>query len=240
MIRAEILFIARKKKFFLELEQLLLQGGIAATWAVNSRGAPSHFDTDRKQMVVLDCPAEGVIHSLTLSQEIRNHYSGLLLLISGQDDSEFHCLALGSGIDASLAYATGTALICANIQALLRRFAPQKPAPRLMFGKLILDARRRDAFVDGQAVELSTTEFQILWALAQKPGYAVSREEIHQDLYKTAYQGYDRRIDLYVSRIRQKIGDHSERPRFLKTVRGIGYQFIAEENGLTKQYSPDT
>ncbi|MCF6180322.1 MAG: helix-turn-helix domain-containing protein, partial [Geopsychrobacter sp.] len=69
-------------------------------------------------------------------------------------------------------------------------------------------------------------EFQLFWSLAQKAGCVVSRDDIHLDLYNAAYNGYDRNIDLYISRIRQKIGDDPSLPRYLKTVRGVGYMFV--------------
>ena len=116
----------------------------------------------------------------------------------------------------------------ANVKALLRRFAPAKPPSAVTFGKLIVDANRRDVFVAGRAVQLSTIEFQLVWYLAQSPGCVVTRDEISLELYHTAYNGYDRNIDLYVSRIRQKIGDDPTAPRYLKTVRGVGYQFVGD------------
>ena len=232
MIRAEIQLIARKTEFFLELEQRLTLAGIAVAWAADTQKEIPSLEIRQAHMVVLDCPkGQEVSHGLTMSQKIRDYYSGLLVLVSGQENSDFHSLALSLGIDASFTYTAGPSLLDANIQALLRRFVLQQPSPQLIFGNLTIDPGRRDAFVAGQALELSTIEFQLLWALAQKPGCAVSREEIHQNLYKTAYNGYDRSIDLYVSRIRQKIGDYSECPHCVKTVRGIGYQFIAVGNG---------
>jgi hypothetical protein len=122
----------------------------------------------------------------------------------------------------------GAPLVAANIKALLRRFAPAGPSSVLTFGELIVNANRRDVFVAGRAVRLSTIEFQLFWCLCRKPGLVVTRDEISLEIYHAAYNGYDRNIDLYVSRIRQKIGDDPTLPRYLKTVRGVGYQFVGE------------
>ncbi len=121
-------------------------------------------------------------------------------------------------------------LIAALIKALLRRFVPTKLVQQLTFGNVTIDAERRDAFIGGQALTLSSIEFRLFWCLAQKTGRVVSRDELHKDMYKTTYNGYDRSIDLYVSRIRQKFGNYPVSAIRLKTVRGIGYQLIDDTN----------
>ncbi len=120
----------------------------------------------------------------------------------------------------------GAPLLAAKAGRLLRRFGPPSPEAVLTFGNLTVDANRRDAFVASQAAQLSTIEFQLIWYLAQKPGCVVTRDEIYQELHSAAYNGYDRRIDVYMSRIRQKIGDDPASPSYLKTVRGVGYQLM--------------
>jgi DNA-binding response OmpR family regulator len=111
---------------------------------------------------------------------------------------------------------------------LLRRFASTTPRI-LTFGRLTIDSNQRDAYVAGQAANLSSQEFQVIWYLASNPGGVVSRDEIYRDLRNSAYNGYDRSIDVYVSRIRQKIGDLPSSSSYLKTVRGVGYQFVGAE-----------
>jgi DNA-binding response OmpR family regulator len=76
---------------------------------------------------------------------------------------------------------------------------------QLTFGRLTVNANRRDAFIAGRAAQLSTIEFQLIWSLAQKPGCVVTRDEIYRELYNADYKGYGRKIDLYISRIRQTI-----------------------------------
>ena len=143
-------------------------------------------------------------------------------------NERFHLLALDLGADASLPVSAGVPLVAANAKALLRRFAPARTPSVMTFGRLSIDANRRDVFVEGQAVEMSTIEFQLFWYLAQKPGCVVTRDEIYRELHSSVYNGYDRGIDVYVSRIRQKIGDTPSSPRYLKTVRGKGYQFVGQ------------
>ncbi len=227
MNQTKVLLIARSTETYLNLKHLLGQDDIRICHVECWAGKLLLTETDHPHLVVLDCPGSGV-DGLTVCQEIRKRYSGLLVLVSEYGDEQFHILALSLGADASLPVTAGAPLVAANVKALLRRFAPASPRSVRTFGELTVDANRRDVFIAGQAVQLSTIEFQLFWFFSQKPGCVVTRDEIFLELYHAAYNGYDRNIDLYVSRIRQKIGDDPTAPRYLKTVRGAGYQFVGE------------
>lgn len=222
-----VLIISQTTKLYSDLKHLLGQDEIIFCQAQHWEEAASFLESRQTQLIVLDCPGTGV-DGLAVCQEIRARYSGLLVLVSEYGDERFHVLALDLGADVSLPNSVGVSLIAATVKALLRRFAPTGPPAVLDFGRLRVDTKKRDVFIEEQAVQLSTIEFQLFWFLAQKPGCVVSREEIHRELYQAAYNGYDRNIDLYISRIRQKIDDDPTDSRYLKTVRGVGYQFMGE------------
>ncbi|SDZ83025.1 two-component system, OmpR family, response regulator RstA [Desulfuromusa kysingii] len=186
----------------------------------------SEIGSDDLQFVVLICPSPEV-EGLRLCRQIRNDYHGILILITEKPDPSLNLLALEMGADIVLPLNAGTALITAQIKALLRRFVTCEPEPVQTFGHLTVDANRRDVFITGQPAQLSTVEFNLLWLLVKQAGRVVSRERIHNELYNSSYNGYDRGIDIYISRIRKKIGDNPVAPRYLKTVRGVGYQFVA-------------
>ena len=227
MNQTKILLIARDTDFYSDLKSLLSQDDILVCHVEGLGGGRLDSETDCPHLVVLDCPGTGV-DGLAEGLEIRARYSGILVLVSEYGDERFHVLGLGLGADASLPITAGATLVAANIKALLRRFVPARPPLKRTFGELTIDAGRRDVFAAGQALRFSTIEFQLFWYLSQKPGCVVTRDEISLELYHAAYNGYDRNIDLYVSRIRQKIGDDPTSPCYLKTVRGVGYQFMGE------------
>lgn len=227
MSQTTVLLIVETTEIYLYLNHLLAQDDILIRQADRWKDARLLSETDPPHLIMLDCPGSGV-DGLSMCQEIRADYSGLLVLVSENVDERFHVLALDLGADAFLPRKAGSLLVAANIRALLRRFAPARPPSVLTFGRLTVNANRRDAFIAGRAAQLSTIEFQLFWSLAQKPGCVVTRDEIYRELYNVAYKGYDRKIDLYISRIRQKIGDDSTSPCHLKTVRGVGYQFMGD------------
>ena len=227
MGQTTVALISRNKKIYSDLKHLLGKGDILLRQVEQWEDMLSLSKADSPHLIILDCPGSGV-EGLAICQEIRADYSGLLVLVSENVGERFHVLALDLGADAFLPRKVGSLLVAANIRALLRRFAPARPPSVLTFGRLTVNANRRDAFIAGQAAQLSTIEFQLFWSLAQKPGCVVTRDEIYRELYNADYKGYDRKIDLYISRIRQKIGDDSTSPRHLKTVRGVGYQFVGD------------
>ena len=84
--------------------------------------------------------------------------------------------------------------------------------------------------VKGRDAMLTTLEYDIFSYLVKNAGRVVSRNDVHVELYNSEHNGYDRSIDIYISRIRQKIGDHSAPPKYLKTNRGTGYLFVGRDD----------
>lgn len=225
MNQTNLLYFGEKSSFYKQVKELFSVKNIQLTRTGTLEEVVKVFEENPPSILIAEAGNEGV-SGLSLCQEIRSRYQGLLVLLSRQENVEFHTLALGLGVDTSLKMGDGPQFVVANIHALLRRCKMLHPLKQLTFGDLTIDSSRRDVFIADQAAALSTIEFQLIWLLAKKNGSVVSRDEIHRELYKTNYNGYDRSIDLYISRIRQKIGDDPGTSQYLKTVRGVGYQFI--------------
>ncbi|MCD8475278.1 MAG: winged helix-turn-helix domain-containing protein [Shewanella fodinae] len=100
---------------------------------------------------------------------------------------------------------------------------------RLQLGTLIIDYNSRDVRLQGQAVALSTSDFELLWQLASHSGQILSRETLFKQLKGREYDGIDRSMDVAISRLRQKLGDNAELPTRIKTIRNKGYLLVADE-----------
>lgn len=181
-------------------------------------------------IVILDVhlpPAGGY----EVCKEVRLYYGGPILFQGREQDEGAQLLAYERGADDYIVTPVSPALMAAKISVHLRRSrGPDHRANgrRIRAGKLIVDASRREVSLAGEPVDLTTIQFDLLWYLARRSGRVVSREELYEALFKQKYNGFDRSVDVYISRIRNQLGDDPENPSFLKTVRGVGYLFVGQ------------
>lgn len=114
-----------------------------------------------------------------------------------------------------------------RVEALLRRSGiamEPRDDERIEVGDLIIDKRRHEVLRDGSRVDLTPLEFQILELLASEPGRAWSRNALLDRVWSTDYEGYQRNIDPHINRLRKKLETDPKNPRYVLTVRGVGYK----------------
>ncbi len=160
---------------------------------------------------------------------IRPYYNGLILFTGESGDEAAQLLAFERGADDYIILPASPALLAARFIAHLKRrhgAAGVTDGRRIRAGELVVDATRREVFLANRPIELTTIQFELLWYLAKRTGRVVSRDELYEAMYREKYNGFDRSVDVYVSRIRQQLGDDADNPTYLKTVRGVGYLFI--------------
>ncbi len=104
-------------------------------------------------------------------------------------------------------------------------------AARIEVGALVVDPSRRSVRIDGTARALTAVQFDLLAALAAEPGRVFSREQLLAAIHESESEGYERTIDAHVKNLRRALGDASARPRFVATVRGVGYKLLEPEAG---------
>ncbi len=158
-----------------------------------------------------------------------------ILMLAEQANEMFQVLGLELGADDFLIKPLPTTLLLAKVRALLRREEESRHQHKnlIQLGELVIDAGRREVWCSGSNIQLTAREFDLLWCLAENAQTILSRDKIHQLLYNSEYNGFDRSIDIYISRIRQKIGDDPLNPRYLKTIRGAGYLLVDSKLCLT-------
>ena len=148
-----------------------------------------------------------------------------MLTARGEDVDKIVGLELGA--DDYLAKPFNPRELLARVRALLRR-GPAAAAPRARFvaGGLAVDFDAREVTVDGRRVVLTHHEFELLAALSRAAGRVLSREQLMDALKGQEYEAFDRSIDVHVSKLRAKIEKDARAPRYLKTVRGVGYALV--------------
>jgi two-component system response regulator CpxR len=174
---------------------------------------------ERFDLVVLDLMLPGM-DGIEVLRRLRAVSRVPVLLLTARGEDEDRIQGLNAGADDYLAKPFNPRELVARIRAVLRRTAPA-PASLEVNG-VVLDPGMRDVFCDGQPVELTTLEFDILEILMRSPGRVVSRDTLMERMYKRKATPFDRSIDMHVSHLRRKL---ETTRKLIKTVRGVGYQF---------------
>ena len=209
----------------------LSANGLSVTVVSNGNEAIRRIPAEQPDIVVLDLMLPGA-DGLTVCREVRRQYRNPILMLTARTDDMDQILGLEMGADDYVAKPVKPRLLLARVRALLRRIEPdaESPPSRLEFGSLVIDNSAREVILDGQSVEMTSAEYDLLWLLASHAGTVLSRETIFERLRGIQYDGQDRSIDVRISRIRPKVGDDPDNPRRIKTVRSKGYLFVADIN----------
>ncbi|PMR74294.1 winged helix-turn-helix domain-containing protein [Billgrantia endophytica] len=180
-------------------------------------------------LVILDLMLPGE-DGLSICRRARPDYAGPILMLTARTDDMDQVLGLEMGADDYVPKPVQPRVLLARMRALLRRadHSEQSGEVRLAFGNLDIDSATREAWLEGDRIDLTSAEFDLLWLLASNAGRVLTREEIFSELRGIKYDGQDRSIDVRVSRIRPKIGDDPNHPHRIKTVRSKGYLFVKD------------
>ncbi|MCB9992001.1 MAG: response regulator [Rhodospirillales bacterium] len=179
---------------------------------------------------------------LTLMAQYRNKDKIPIIVVSGKGDTTDRIVGLEMGADDYLTKPFHMRELSARIRSVLRRAAddpalsPESGSASvaqdgavIAFGEWIMDCARFEVrHKTGDVVPLTSGEFKLLHALVQAPGRVLTREQLFELTRGEDYGAYDRAVDIQVGRLRKKLGDDPRAPSLIKTVRGIGYIFIAQ------------
>ena len=178
-------------------------------------------------LVVLDLMLPGM-DGLEVCKEIQKLRWTPVLMLTAKTEEADKVAGFAVGADDYLTKPFSLRELAARVRAILRRMerirASQNDGP-IENGGLTIDPNRRHVTVDGQDVQLTPLEFEILLALARDPGVVLSRDQLMDRVW--GYRDYagGRVVDSHVARIRRKLGEDGVEPRFVRTVHGVGYAF---------------
>ena len=214
------------------IEERLNSEGFQVVHEANGKKACALIIESNPDLVLLDIMLPGM-DGFELCRQVRPRYQGPILILTARADDLDQILGLELGADDYVSKPVKPRVLLARIRALLRRSHPseaESPKPsRVKLGELCVDASRREATLADRRIELTTVEFDLLWYLLERAGQVISRQALYRAIYHYDYDGLDRSIDVYISRLRQKLGDHPATPHYLKTVRGVGYLLAGEK-----------
>jgi two-component system, OmpR family, alkaline phosphatase synthesis response regulator PhoP len=164
---------------------------------------------------------------ITLCQEIRRGSDVPIIMLTAREGERNVVVGLEVGADDYVTKPASPAEVVSRVRAQLRRRRMDSQSANLKyeFPGLVIDLSRRQVWVDGERADLTTTEFEILRFLAAHPGWVYSRQQIMEQLWDGDFYGEARSADVHIQRIRKKIEPDPKAPRYIQTVRGIGYKF---------------
>ncbi len=179
-------------------------------------------EDDNPDLLILDINLPGV-NGFEVCKAIRKFYSNPVLMLTARGDEQDEVSGLDVGASDYLIKPVRPKALLARLRTLLGRDAPSLSC--LTFGALRIDADNRSVRLAERDLPLSSNEFDLIWLLASHAGEVMSRDDIISQMRGIEYDGFDRSIDILISRIRKKLSDDPTHPFIIKTVRSKGYLF---------------
>jgi DNA-binding response OmpR family regulator len=173
----------------------------------------------RPRLVVLDVGLPDV-DGLEVCKRLRATSQIPVIFLTARDSEVDRVLGLELGGDDYVTKPFSPAELVARVKAVLRRVDGGPAAEVMQAGDVAIDAGRREVRVAGEPVDFTTKEFDLLRYLAERPGLALSRQQILDGVWGYDWYGDARTVDVHIAQVRKKLGDTVE----IKTVRGVGYR----------------
>jgi DNA-binding response OmpR family regulator len=150
-----------------------------------------------------------------------------VIVVSARDDGRQIIAALDAGADDYLVKPYASDQLDARIRAVLRRVDSEQPVGPVVVGGLVIDERTRLVSLNGENLELSPKEFELLAYLAGRPGTVVSKKELLANVWHLPYGGADKTVDVHLHWLRRKLGETANNPVYLHRIRGVGVKLVA-------------
>jgi DNA-binding response OmpR family regulator len=182
--------------------------------------------TERPDAVILDLGLPDLDGADVLAL-IRAGSDIPVVVATARDDEREIVRLLDAGADDYLIKPFSAAQVMARVRAVLRRSSPAvREDPRVVVGGLVVDPVSRTAELDGTELTLNRKEFDLLFALASRPGEVVTKRQLLAEVWQMPWGGADRTVDVHLSWLRRKLGETAAEPRYLLSVRGVGVKLV--------------
>ena len=205
----------------------LASEGYRVLVAGDGRGAIEVNGRERPDLVVLDLMLPGM-DGLEVCKEIQKNAWVPVLMLTARTDEADKVAGFAVGADDYLTKPFSLRELTVRVKAILRRvdrIHQASGSDPIVRGPLAVDPARRRVTVDGSEVQLTPLDFDILLALARSPGVVLTREQLMDGVWGYRDFAGGRVVDSHVARIRRKLGEDGQEPRFIQTVHGVGYTF---------------
>lgn len=164
-------------------------------------------------------------------RELRKFSSVPVLMLTALGDEADRIVGLEIGADDYLPKTFSTRELLARLRAATRRarlVSPNISGDTVEVSDLTLNTARREVFQNGEPLEMTALEFDLLNCLMRSAGRVLNRDQILDEVAGREYEVFDRSIDVHISSLRRKLGDDFKNPRYIRTLRSVGYMFVGE------------
>ena len=210
------------------LRRYLEAEGFEVAEAAGADAALSRVRGGVPDLIVLDVGLPGM-DGFAVLQEIRKVSDVPVIMLTARAEEVDRVVGLTIGADDYVTKPFSPRELVARVRAVLRRGGGGRAETDdvLEFEGITLDLAGRQVQTDGATLELSALEFDILAALASAPGRVFTRAQLLERVWGWDYFGAERVVDVHIGNLRRTLGDDASDPRFIGTVRGVGYKFVA-------------
>jgi len=224
----KILVVDDKKELRTLLKQYLTQEGFEVALAEDGQQALYVARQEKPDLIILDLMMPEMGGYEFMRVYTREADAPIIILTAKLEEND-KVLGLELGADDYITKPFSMRELTARVRAVLRRLKKTDVEQDILrAADIVLDRAGRAVTVGGDLVDLTPSEFELLAVLMATPGRAFSRLELLERLQGTAFEGYERTIDVHIRNLRSKIEQDSAQPRYIETVYGVGYRFAPQ------------
>jgi DNA-binding response OmpR family regulator len=227
MRQERILVVDDEERIRSIVRSYLQQEGYQVDEAATGEDAVARIRERTPDLVVLDVRLPG-IDGMEVLRQVRRVSDVYVIMLTARTDETDKLIGLEVGADDYMTKPFSPRELVARVRAVLRRGRGSTASDDELhrFEGLDIDLARREATVDSSPVDLTSLEFDLLAALTSAPGRVFTRRQLIERVWGWDFFGDDRIVDVHIRNIRKALGDPADAPRFIGTVRGVGYKFV--------------
>ena len=239
MLRKETILVVEDEIAILDLIAAYLRAdGFPVHTAQDGNNALKQARATRPTLVILDVMLPG-IDGLEVCKQLQAEQQDVyVLMLTARAEEVDKIVGLSVGADDYLTKPFSPRELVARVKAILRRRRQLSNAPgagmvehpELRYGDLVINPNTREVWRNGQAIDLTQREFELLHALAGQPGRVFSRDQLLERVWGTEFGRIDRVVDVHIGLLRKKLGDDPANPTLLQTIRGVGYKLVVKRS----------
>jgi DNA-binding response OmpR family regulator len=218
------LLVEDNREYLLIGTRLLEKEGFEVVSAQDGETGIGLARARRPEVVLLDVSLPG-IDGFEVCRRVREFSDAYVIMVTGRTDEVDRVVGLTVGADDYVTKPFSARELAARISAMRRRPRAAGPTDALEFNGLSIDPNAREVRLDGRILDLTKIEFDLLTKLASEPRRVFARQQLLDAVWGADWYGDDHVVDVHMGNLRRKLGESGSNPRFIHTVRGVGFRF---------------